>query len=154
MLNRLERMSRNIRNLIDSGFQVRTVTEEFSQYQDLNKLFLDLHKEYHSKLEDTEQAADDLWFDEIDESIFAFKHFVHNYLQENQDTQSRKSSRSSGSKSKSGSTGSSRSVRMSIKEQSIKEKIKLAELMTEVDYMKQKKLCSEMVISKQTFIPN
>ena len=46
-------MSDKINALIRIKLNVRTVKEEFNQYYDLLKLFLDSGYQYHSKLEDT-----------------------------------------------------------------------------------------------------
>ena len=104
-------------------------------------MFLDTHYQYHSKLEDSQQIEDGNWFDEVDQNIFTFKHLVHNYIQDNEENRSRKSSKSSKSKKSSVSSGSrSSGPSISMKEQTIKEKVRLADLMTEASYLKQKKL--------------
>ena len=90
MLSRLQRKSENINTLIQSNLNVRTVNEEFNQYDDLLKMFLDTHKQYHSKLEDSQQIEDGNWFDEVDQNIFTFKHLVHNYIQNNEKNRSKK----------------------------------------------------------------
>ena len=56
--------------MIQSNLNVRTVNEEFSQYDDLLKLFLDTHYQYLSKLEDSQQIEDGNWFDEVDQNFF------------------------------------------------------------------------------------
>ena len=53
LVTRLQRISDNINALIRIKLNVRTVKEEFNQYHDLLKLFLDSGYQYHSKLEDT-----------------------------------------------------------------------------------------------------
>ena len=53
LVTRLQRISDNINALIQIKLNVRTVKEEFNQYHDLLKLFLDSGYQYHSKLEDT-----------------------------------------------------------------------------------------------------
>ena len=117
------------------------INEKFNQYDDLLRLFLDTHYQYHSKLEDSQEIEDGNWFDKVDQNIFTFKHFVHNYIQDNEENRSRKSSKSSESKKSSVSSGSrSSGSSTSIKEQAIKEKMRLADLMAEASYMKQKKL--------------
>ena len=58
-------------------FNVRAVSEEFKQYDDSLKLFAGIQDEYHGKLDDDQQKADDFWFDEVDQKIFTFKHSVH-----------------------------------------------------------------------------
>ena len=84
LLLRLQRKSENIRNLMENKFNVMAVSEEFKQYDDLLNLFSRVKGEYHGKLDDDQQRADDFWFDEVDQKIFPFKHSAHNYLQENE----------------------------------------------------------------------
>ena len=105
-LSRLQRKSENINTLIQSKLNVQTVNEEFNQYDDLLKMFLDTRYQYHSKLVDFQQIEDSNWFDEVDQNIFTFKHLVHNYIQDNEESCSRKSSKSSKSKKSSVSSGS------------------------------------------------
>ena len=52
-LTRLQTIADNINALIQIKLNVRTVKEEFNQYDDLLKLFVDTGYQYHSKLEDT-----------------------------------------------------------------------------------------------------
>ena len=65
---------------MENKFSVRAVSEEFKQYDDLLKLFSGIQGEYHGKLDDDQQKANDFSFDEFDKKIFTFKHSVHNYL--------------------------------------------------------------------------
>ena len=139
LLSRLERKSENIIGLMEK-LNVRAISEEFKQYEDLLKLFLDVHYEYHGKLEESQQEADDFWFDEVDQEIFTFKHSVINYLQENEEVMSKRSGSSRKTKSSSGSSSKSRSLRKSIKEQVINEKMKLAELEALASCRKQHKI--------------
>ena len=133
----MQRKSENINNLIQSKLNVRTVNEEFNQYDDLLIMVLDTHYQYYSKLEDSQQIEDGNWFDEVDQNKFTFKHLVHNHIQDNEENRSRKSSKSSKSKKSSVSSGSrSSGSSTSMKEQAIKEKIRLADLMAEAPYMK------------------
>ena len=53
LLSRLERKSENINGLMEKKLNVRAISEEFKQYDDLLKLFLDVHYEYHGKLEES-----------------------------------------------------------------------------------------------------
>ena len=129
LLLRLQRKSENIKNLMENKFNVREVSEEFKQYDDLLKLFSGVQVEYHGKLDDDQQKADDFWFGKVDQKIFTFKHSVHNYLQENEEVMSRRSGSSRKTKSSSSSSSSkSRKSGKSIKEQVIIEKMKLVEL--------------------------
>ena len=65
---------------MESKFSVQAVPEEFKQYNDLFKLFSGVQGEYHGKLDDDQWKADDFWLDKVNQKIFTFKHFVHNYL--------------------------------------------------------------------------
>ena len=80
LLLRLQRKSKNIRNLMKKKFNVRSVSEEFKQCDDFLKLFLEVQHEHHGKLDDDQQKADNFWFDKVDQKIFTFKHSVPNYL--------------------------------------------------------------------------
>ena len=114
---------------MENKFNVRAVSEEFKQYDNLLKLFSGVQVEYHGKLDGDQQKADDFWFDKVDQEIFTFKHSVHNYLRENGEVMSRTSGSSRKTKSLSSSASSkSRKSGKSIKEQVINEKMKLAEL--------------------------
>ena len=79
--------------------------------------------------------------DEVEQNIFTFKHFVHNYIQDNKENPSGKSSKSSKSKKSSVSSDSrSSGSTTSMKDQAIREKMRLADFMEEASYTKQKKL--------------
>ena len=88
--------------------------------------------------------AEELWFTDIDEKVFSFKHKVHNWLKEGDDIQrtekkSRSScSRSTSSKSSSRST-SSKSSKLSTKERAIEEKVRLADIQAEATLMQKKR---------------
>ena len=140
LLLRLQRKSENMRNLMENKFSVRAVSEEFKQYDDLLKLFSGVQGEYHGKLHDDQQKADDFWFDEVDQKIFTFKHSVHNYLRENEEVMSRRSGSSRETKSSSSSSSSkSKKSGKSFKKQVINEKMKLAELESLASSRKQQK---------------
>ena len=125
---------------MENKFNVRAVSEKLKQYDDFLKLFSGVQGEYHGKLDDDQQKADDFWFDEVDQKIFTFKHSVHNYLQENEEVMSRRSRSSRKTKSSSSSSSSkSRKSGKSIKQQVINEKMKLAELEALASFKKQQK---------------
>ena len=65
LLSRLQRKSENVNTLIQIRLNAGTVNEEFDQYDDLLKLFLDTHYQHHRKLEDSQQIEDGNWFDLI-----------------------------------------------------------------------------------------
>ena len=52
---------------MENKFNVRTVSEEFKQYDNLLKLFSWVQGEYHRKLDNDQQKANDFWFDEVDQ---------------------------------------------------------------------------------------
>ena len=96
-LSHLKRKSENIINLVNCGFNSRTMDEEFTQHQDLVKTFSEAAREFHAKVEYKDQEAE-IWYDEIDQKRFAFENYVYNYIQGNEanlSQQSRKSSKSS-----------------------------------------------------------
>ena len=125
---------------MENKFSVRAVSEEFKQYDDLLKLFSGIQGEYHGKLHDDQQKADDFWFDEFDKKIFTFKHSVHNYLRENEEVMSRRSGSSIKNKlSSSCSRSKCKKSEKSIKEQVINEEVKLAELEALGSFRKQQK---------------
>ena len=76
---------------MENKFNVKVVSEKLKQYDDLLKLFWGVQGEYHGKPDDYEQKTDDFWFDEIDQNIFTFKHFLDSYLKENDEVTSRRS---------------------------------------------------------------
>ena len=74
LLLKLLRKSENMKNLMENKFDVRTVSEELKQYDDLLKLFLEVQGEHHGKLDDDQQKADDFWFDENSEVLEKLNH--------------------------------------------------------------------------------
>lgn len=70
---------------------VRTVTEEINQYDDLLQLFLDPPQQYNSKIEDSQQKEGDSWFNEVDQNKLKFKLSFHNYIQDHDKNRSTKS---------------------------------------------------------------
>ena len=129
----------NCKESYEKIFNVRLVSEELKQYDDLIKLSSGLLGEYHGKLDDNQQRADGFWFDELDLKIFPFRHFVHNYLQENKNVISRRSGNSRKTKSSSSSSESIKPGKW-IKEQVINEKMKLAELEALASFRKQQNM--------------
>ena len=91
-----------------------------------------------------DNCTKELWFTDIDEKVFSFKHKIHNWLREGDEMQriekkSRSScSRSASSKSSSRSS-SSKSSRLSNKERAIEEKVRLADLQAEATFMQKKR---------------
>ena len=120
-----------------------TVKEELAQLNDMIRMLVKIHGEQE---EIDEEYDDEIWFDDMDQKIFSFKHKVHNWLKEGEksgksDQVSRCSSKSSSrqsSKSSAKSSSSSKS-RSSTKAKAIEGKVKVAELMMETAFFKKRK---------------
>ena len=83
-------------------------------------------------------TQEELWFTDIDEKVFSFKHKVNNWLSAGDrilriEKKLRSCSRSTSSKSSRSS--SSKSLKLLTKERAIKEKIGLADLQAEATFM-------------------
>ena len=121
-----------------------TVKDELAQLSDTFKLIEDINQEM---IELDDNYTEGLWFTDIDEKVFSFKHKVHNWLREGYEMQRKeKKSRSSCSRStssKSSSRSSSfKSSKLSTKERAIKEKLQLADLQAEEIFMHKKRAAS------------
>ena len=145
LVSRVNRKMSNIDVLLYTHENDTTVKEELQQLNDVFKLIEEINQEM---IELDDNYTEDMWFSEIDDKFFAFKHRIHNWLKEGEklvkferkSKSSRKSSKSSGSKSsKSSSTSSSRSSKLSAKEKAIQEKVQVAELQAEASFMKKKR---------------
>ena len=116
LVARLTRKSSEIEMLLYSYQNILTVREELAQLSDMFKLAVEIHEEMEN-LDD--QYTDAVWFDDIDQRVFAFKHKIHNWLKEGEEesksekgvqrspgsrTGSSKSKSSKGSKSSRSST--------------------------------------------------
>ena len=51
-----------------------TVKEELAQLNDMLRMLVEIHEQG----EIDEEYDDDIWFDDLDQKIFYFKHKVHN----------------------------------------------------------------------------
>ena len=80
--------------------------------------------------------TDELWFEDIDQKVFSFKHKVHNWLREVKKLDKSGRSSKSSSKSSSNSSSSRSSKRSSTKESSVAEILEVAELMAETSFLK------------------
>ena len=140
LVSRITRKSSEIDVLLYSHQNV-TVKEELAQLNDIFKLIEEINQEM-TELDD--DYTEKLWFTDIDEKVFSFKHKVHNWLREGDEIQriekqSRSScSRSTSSKSSSRSS-SSKSSKLSTKERAIEEKVPLADLHAEATFMQKKR---------------
>ena len=111
-----------------------------AQFNNLFKTLLNIHEKYSQVLDDGARADEDYWFDDLDNKVCLSKRKIHNWLRgaETERRSSKGSSRSSESR-QSKSSGSSRTSRSSCAKE-IEEKARIAELMAEAGYIKQKQL--------------
>ena len=141
LVSRIIRKSSEIDVLLYSRQNDVTVKEELAQLNDIFKLIEGINQEM---IELDDDYTEELWFTDIDEKVFSFKHKVHNWLREGDEIQriekkSRSScSRSTSSKSSSRSS-SSKSSKLSTKERVIEEKVRLADLQAEATFMQKKR---------------
>ena len=127
LVSRLLRKSTEIDDLMYSYQNSITVKEELAQLNDTFTMLVDIHEEFE-KIE--KEYTDDIWFDDIDQKLFSFKHKVHNWLKKEdkehkREHSSRSSTRSSFSKSKS-----------STREKAVEEKLRVPELIAEASFMR------------------
>ena len=101
------------------------------------RMIIEAPEEYHQLIEDqVKQEEDEVWFDKLDENVCTFKHKVHNWLKQGEESLKRESKQSSfGKKSHSSRSSSksrrSRSSNSSTKERAIAERIRIAQLKAE-----------------------
>ena len=112
-----------------------TVKKELAQLNNMFRMLIEIHEEQE---EIDEEYDDELWFNDMDETIFSFIHKVHNCLGE----KSRKSDQASRCSSKSCSKHSSKSSaksRSSTKAKAIEVKVKVAEFIMEASFIKKRR---------------
>ena len=104
LVSRLLRKSSEIDDLMYSYQNSITVKEELVQLNDMFKMVVGIHEEFEHI---DKEYTDNIWFDNIDQKVFSFKHKVYNWLKEEEKEQHKRdhssgsSTRSSSSKSKS-----------------------------------------------------
>ena len=153
---RLTRKAAAIEDLLYSSKNFVTVKEELAQYDDIFKLIIENHEEHCKILKPEEQANEEDHFEDVDQRVFIFKHKVRNWLKDAEDEydkRSKSSGRSSKARSSKESTRSSRSSKasssrsseadslkskVSSKAKAIEEKVKIAELLAEAEFMEKK----------------
>ena len=105
-ISRMQKKAKTIDDLIYSAGNQFAVREELDQYSDLFKLVTNHHEEYCKLLDAENQQHEELWFDDLDQDVFNFKHRVHSWLKEAAQKSSRGSRCSSSSKRSSSSRSS------------------------------------------------
>ena len=139
-ISRMQKKAKTIDDLIYSAGNQFAVREELDQYSDLFKLVTNHHEEYCKLLDAENQQHEELWFDDLDQDVFNFKHRVHSWLKEAAQKSSRgsrcsSSSKRSSSSRSSASNKSSGSSRSSTKLKLLEKKARIAELEAEATLM-------------------
>ena len=155
---RLARKAVAIEDLLYSSKNFITVKEELAQHDDIFKLIIENHEEHCKILEPEEQSNEEEHFEYVNQMVFIFKDKVQNWLkyaEDEYDKKSKSSGRSSKGKSSKESTRSSRSSKtsssrsseadslkskLSGKSKAIEEKAKIAELLTETEFMGKRRM--------------
>ena len=118
LVSRIIRKSSEIDDLMYSYQNATTVKEELAQLNDIYKLIVEINDEM---TEIDVNYSEELWFADIDQKLFSFKHKVHNWLREGENGVKRERvSKSSGLRSQ--SSGFSRSAESRSSRKSSKEK--------------------------------
>ena len=124
LVSRIIRKSSEIDVLLYSHQNDVIVKEQLAQLSDIFKLIEDINQEM---IELDDNYTEELWFTDIDEKVFSFKHKIHNWLREGDKMRRiEKKSRSSCSRStstKSSRSSSSKSLKLLNKERAIEEKV-------------------------------
>ena len=79
LVSRVIRKSSEIDGLKYSFQNGIAVKEELQQLNDMFKMLVEIHEELEN-IDD--QYTEELWFEDIDQKVFSFKHKVHNWLRE------------------------------------------------------------------------
>ena len=140
---RIQRSWNTIEELQLSERNMAPVQQELAQFNDVYKLFVNLHEELNPRLEDSERAADDEWFEDIDERVCTFKRKTHNWQRVAEDNQH---SRCPSSRSK----GNSNAISMCIVPVKVYDSDKGREMMTYVmlDNCSQGSFISESLVKQ------
>ena len=95
--------------LLYSFQNMNMVREEFRLFDDQFRMILEVHEEYHQLIEDkVKQEEDEVWFDKLDENVCTFKHKLHNWLKQGEESLERESKQSSFGKKSHSSRSSSK----------------------------------------------
>ena len=142
---RIIRKSSAVDSLLYLSRNVETVREQMLQIDDMFKQLMDVHKEYNSLLPLVAPEDNEKWFHDIDVDMLVFKQMIHNWIREAEhdrdaelkEKASVKSKRSRKSLSKF-SSSRSLSTRSSRSEKALMEKLRMAELKAEAEFMEKR----------------
>ena len=141
---RMMRKCSIIEDLLLSNKNRITVEEELAHFNDLFKMLLKIHEEYSQVLVDDKRAGEEDWFDDLDKKVCAFKRKILNWLRSTEtERRSSKGSSRSCESGRSKSSGSSRKSHSS-RSRELEEKARIAELMAEVEYIKQRQYAENL----------
>ena len=135
-------------NDLYSPRNVEVVSEQMLQVDDLFKMMTEVHKEYNALLSVEQQGKGEDWFDVIDISMLQFKQKIHGWIRDVNRERDAAMAVKSKSLSVSESLSSQRSSRHSSvtlsgsksskSDKALKEKLRMAELLTEVCFLEER----------------
>ena len=144
LYSRLIRKSNAVNDLLYSPRNVEVVREQMLQVADLFKMVTEVHKEYNALLPVEQQDKDEEWFYEIDASMLQFKLKIHGWIRDVERERDAAMKSKPKRSSVSGSVSSKRSSRRwstsssgsrsSESDKALKEKLRMAEMLTEVRF--------------------
>ena len=79
LVSRVIRKSSEIDDLMYSFQNGIAVKEELQKLNDMFEMLVEIHEELENV---DDHYTDELWFEDIDQKVFSFKHKVHNWLRE------------------------------------------------------------------------
>ena len=149
------RKSSAVEGMLYSFKNLESVRDQMQQLDDIFKMMFEVHKEYNSMLQPDAQETDEEWFDDVEHNLCAFKQKIHNWMKDAEAERkiavsSRLSDASVGRRgsslrsiskysSRSGSKQSTNSSHKSSREdRALEEKIKMAELIAEAEFMEKR----------------
>ena len=143
---KMTRKTNTVEDLLYSFKNTEAVREQLHQFDDIFRMMLDVQKSYNSLLPPAKQQRDEESFDDLNHNVCSFKQSVHSWIKDaaaerqaqfsSKQSVSTKASSQSRSSRRSSSKASSRASR---EKRAFEERIKMAELIAEAEYMEKKK---------------
>ena len=141
---RLQRRGKEVENMIPTS-SIKGIEEALARFEDTAKIFQDTHNKCREVMPQELLAADNEWFDSVDQDIFHVRHQGVSALRCLKDEFDKKSIKSNESSRLSKSSRSSKtfhrskaSSRSSVRDQMVKERLRLAELEAETEFVDEK----------------
>ena len=169
------RKSSAVESMLYSFKNLESVRNQMQQLDDIFKMMFEVFQKYNSVLQPDSQQTDEEWFDDVEHNLCAFKQKIHNWMKDAEaerkaTVSSRLSDISAGRRTSSVRSISKYSSRSSSKQstnpshkssredRALEEKIKIAELIAEAEFMEKRqtmeqqaqrmKIASEVAKSK------